>query len=55
MAPQKLVGGDDVGHRGAALDFAGGEEELGGRDEEDMVVDGRALGGDGAPRLEEGG
>lgn len=55
MAPEELVSRNEVGQGRAALDLAAGEEALGGGDEEDMVVDGRTLGGDGAPGLEEGG
>lgn len=55
MTPEKLVGCDDVGQGGAAVDFARGQEELRGRDQQDVVVKGRALGGDGARGLEEGG
>lgn len=55
MARQELVSRNEVRQGRAALDLAAGEEALGGRDEEDMVVDGRTLCGDGAPRLEEGG
>ena len=53
MAGQELLRRDKLADGGAALGLPGGEEDIRQRDEEDVMVDRGALGGDGA--LEEGG
>ena len=55
MTSEEFFGCDQVGGGLAALSLAGGEEELSGRDEKDVMVNRGALGVDGVARLEESG